>query len=145
MSESMVVPRSLHWVATTPTPFSLSGSHARSTERWKWTRVSWGRGRAPVLFPRRVRSSIELDLRSLDFRPELAHVGERRRWPRPAPWLVHGLPRGLDPFYGIWAFFIGPDGSGQYQLLSWVAFRLWAIFRLVISLSFISLFSLLGL
>jgi hypothetical protein len=39
----------------------------------------------------------------------------------------------------------GRLSQGQYQLLSWVAFRLSAIFRLVISLSFNSLFSLLGL
>jgi hypothetical protein len=123
---------------------SLSLSQSLDCGRvWKWNRVSRGRGLVLVLFPRGACSFAKL--RSTDFGPESAHAGERKRWPSPAPWLVHGLPHRLNPSYGIWASFVGPDGSDQYQLLSWFAFRLCAIFRLVISLSFSSLVSLLGL
>jgi hypothetical protein len=40
-------------------------------------------------FPEERAHPSDQDLRSLDFGPELVHVGERRRRPRPTSWLVH--------------------------------------------------------
>jgi hypothetical protein len=137
---------SFHCVAVALTPFFHSLAHALA-----WPRARNGLGfrggevGCQFCFPEEHPCSSDYDLRSPHFGQESAHVGQRERWPRAVSWLVHTLPNGLDPSYIIWAFFARPDGLGQYQLVSWARFRLWAIFWLVISLSFNFLFSLLGL
>jgi hypothetical protein len=91
------------------------------------------------------RSTVNVDSGWNQFGLESAHVG---KW-KGGPGLCLGwrmpCPHGLDPSNDFWAIFTNPVGSGQYQLMSWATFRLWAIFQLEISLSFSFLFSLLRL